>query len=419
MFQRISSGGVMRILFVANVWSIHAARWISQISDQNWNIHIFPTRDLSINPIFNNVVVHDINIRQIGLPSRVRTPGANYIRAYIRKVAKKVNIELPGITRPDVPDITDFNALDVYSKIQGRRLAALIARIKPDIIHSLQFQFDSYPTLEARKIFGEKFPTWIVANWGADIHYFGDFPDHAKKIREVLANCDYYSCECYRDSELARKFGFQGEILPIIPNTGGYNLRRIQELKQKGLTSERKLIALKGYKDWVYRGLVGLEALGKLKNLLIERDYKVCIYIGGTVMKEKAEYLGVPFEMIPYSPHEEILKLHGHARISIGLSMSDAVSTSFLEALVMGSFPIQSNTSCADEWITNGETGFLVPPEDPILISEAIEEALTNDYLVDHAAIVNEQTIKNRLDQMKIKPTAVKFYTDIKLKRVI
>jgi glycosyltransferase involved in cell wall biosynthesis len=403
----------MRILFVANVWSIHAARWISQINDQNWDIHIFPSRDLSINPLFNNVIVHDINRRPADLPSNVKTPGSSLIRAFIRKSTNRVNIQLPISNRPEVPEITDFNGLDLYSKIQGKRIASLIAHIKPDIVHSLQMQFDSYPTLEAKKILGAKFPIWIVANWGADIHYFGDFPDHAAKITDVLTNCDYYSCECYRDSELARKFGFQGEILPIIPNTGGYNLQNIIQFRQQGLTSQRKLIALKGYKDWVYRGLVGLDALGKTKDLLINKGYKVCIYIGGTVMKEKAEELGIPFEMIPYSPHEEILKLHGHSRISIGLSMSDAVSTSFLEAIVMGSFPIQSYTSCANEWVVDGETAFLVPPEDPNLISKAIEKALTDDLLVDKAATINEQSVKKRLDQMNIKPTAVKFYTDI------
>lgn len=408
----------MRILFIANVWSIHTARWISQISDQNWDIHIFPSRDLSINSMFSNVTIHDINRRPVDLPANVKTPGSNLFLAFIRKVTKKINIQLPTINRPDVPEITDFKGLDEYSKIQGKRIASLIRQIKPDLVHSLQFQYDSYPALEAKKILGKKFPTWLVTNWGADIHHFGDFPNHAAKIREVLTSCDYYSCECFRDSELARKFGFQGEVLPIIPNTGGYNPEKINEYKQKGLPSERKLIALKGYKDWVYRGLVGLEALGKCKDLLIERGYKVCIYVGGTVMKEKAEELGIPFEMIPYSPHEEILKLHGHSRISIGLSMSDAISTSFLEALVMGSFPIQSYTSCANEWVTDGETGFLVPPEDANTIAKAIEKALTDDDFVNRAAVINEQTVKDRLVQKKIKPTAVKFYTDIKLRSI-
>ena len=31
----------------------------------------------------------------------------------------------------------------------------------------------------------------------------------------------------------------------------------------------------------------------------------------------------------------------------------------------MGSFPIQSDTACADEWIEDGVSGLIVPPEDP------------------------------------------------------
>ena len=62
----------MRILFIANVWSIHTARWVSQISDQNWDIHLFPSRDLEINPLFNNVTIHDINRRPLDLPATVK-----------------------------------------------------------------------------------------------------------------------------------------------------------------------------------------------------------------------------------------------------------------------------------------------------------------------------------------------------------
>ncbi len=60
-----------------------------------------------------------------------------------------------------------------------------------------------------------------------------------------------------------------------------------------------------------------------------------------------------------FTSHHDILQKHGQARISIGLSIGDAISTSLLEAIVMGSFPIQSWTSCADEWIVDGKTGIL------------------------------------------------------------
>jgi len=71
-----------------------------------------------------------------------------------------------------------------------------------------------------------------------------------------------------------------------------------------------------------------------------------------------------------------MLHYYGRARIYIGLSISDAISTSLLEAMVMGAFPIQSCTACADEWIEDGKSGFIVPPEDPHVIAEAIRRAL-------------------------------------------
>jgi glycosyltransferase involved in cell wall biosynthesis len=95
------------------------------------------------------------------------------------------------------------------------------------------------------------------------------------------------------------------------------------------------------------------------------------------------------------------------------LSISDAISTSLLESIVMGAFPIQSCTSCADEWISNGRSGLIVPPEDPDIIAQAILKALNDDVLVDEAAKINERVAFERLDQTKIKPQVIKMYQDI------
>jgi len=402
----------VKILFVANAWSIHTARWINQISSEGWDIHIFPSRDLQVNPLIRNVTVHDLSIREDDLHPSVITPGAGIHKKGFRSLLRRFHV-IDQISRPIPPGITSFDELNDYARIQGRRLASLIRNLKPDLVHSLQFQYDSYPTLEAKKLLGNGFPKWIVSNWGADIHYFGQFSDHAEKIREVLAQCNYYSCECHRDIDLAHRFGYQGPILPVIPNTGGYDLEWVTKLRMPGATSERKIIAVKGYKDWVYRGLVALDALKQCRDLILDNGYILHIYLGGKVMEDTASSYGLPYQMIPYSPHEEILKLHGRSRVSIGLSLSDAISTSFLEAIVMGSFPIQSFTSCAGEWVRDGESGFLVPPEDPDAVAVAIREALTNDHLVDNAAKENWVTVKNRLDNTKIRPLAIEFYRGI------
>jgi glycosyltransferase involved in cell wall biosynthesis len=97
----------------------------------------------------------------------------------------------------------------------------------------------------------------------------------------------------------------------------------------------------------------------------------------------------------------------------MGLSMSDAISTSFLEAIVMGAFPIQSCTSCANEWVTSGETAFLVPPEDPQVIADALRRALVDDHLVDKAAEMNNKMLRERLDYKKVKDVVISTYQKI------
>lgn len=105
--------------------------------------------------------------------------------------------------------------------------------------------------------------------------------------------------------------------------------------------------------------------------------------------------------------------MHGQARISVGLSISDAISTALLEAMVMGSFPIQSRTACADEWIEHGRTGMLVPVEDPEQVEEALRIALKDDDLVDSAAAANLDTARRRLDQRIVKSEMLKFYATV------
>jgi glycosyltransferase involved in cell wall biosynthesis len=170
---------------------------------------------------------------------------------------------------------------------------------------------------------------------------------------------------------------------------------------------------LKGYQHFAGRALVGLRALERCSDLLA--GYEVAIYCSVHDVILAAELFsfstGIPTRIIPHhSPHDEILRLHGQARISLGLSISDAISTSLLEAMVMGSFPIQSWTACADEWIEYGKNGMLVPPEDPDVIEKSLRLALTDDCLVDAAAAYNERLMQERLDSQKLKKMAVEFY---------
>jgi glycosyltransferase involved in cell wall biosynthesis len=394
-----SKNKTKRILFVA-IPEIHTVRWLRQISDQNWDIHLFPAMDSgTVHAEMENIVVHYSFYRR-------RSHKQGIVKAMgIPLVSNALTVLMIELVKKFVPDYRDF------------QLKWLIGRIKPDIVHSLEFQHAGYLVLTAKQNCRDRFPIWIATNWGSDIYLFGRLHEHKWRIEQILSLCDYYSCECCRDVLLAISFGAKEEnILPVFPNTGGFDLQKVAALRQAGATSERRLIMLKGYWGWAYRSLVGLRALERCADIL--EGYTVVIYLGfNWEIRIAAELFtlntGIPVTFLPLVSHEEILSYHGRARISIGINISDAISTSFLEALVMGSFPIQTHTSCANEWIEDGRTGILVPPEDPEIIEKAIRRALADDVLVDRAADENWVTAVNRLDERKLKLKTLEFYRQV------
>jgi glycosyltransferase involved in cell wall biosynthesis len=389
----------MKILFVAMANSIHTARWLAQISDQGWDIHLFPSIDaVSIHPDLRNITVYEtFYSNQVHHHKSVKTKGFNLYSLTSVNFIKNVWAR-------------------VFPDYRAEKLAHLIKNIRPDLIHSLGIQNAGYLTIEAKEKLKGDFPPWVVSNWGSDIYLFGRLENHKNQIRNVLRNSDYYSCECIRDLKLAKDFGFTGKVLSVIPNTGGFDFNLLYSLRQGGKISSRRLIMLKGYQGIFGRSLVGLRALKRCAELL--RGYEIMIYSAPREVEIAAEIFskstGIPVNIIPQgTKHSDILRLHGRARISIGLSISDAISTSFLEAIVMGSFPIQSNTSSCDEWIEDGKTGFIVPPEDPAIIEQAIRVAIQNDDLVNKAAEINYYLAREKLDNQIIKPKVQEIYRTI------
>lgn len=396
----------MRILVVAMSNSVHTARWLSQVADRGWDIHLFPSIDawIDVHPDIRNITLHHSGCRPVA-PSAagVRFRGVSAFR-------RAADVYRRRVSRNDVPGY------------RARQLARLVDRVRPDVVHSLEIQHAGYLTFAARRLCRKPFPPWIVTNWGSDIYLFGRLAEHEPRIREVLSACDYYSCECQRDVCLAKEYGLRGKVLPVFPNTGGFDLAAVAALRRPGPASARRTVVLKGYQHWAGRALVGLRALERCADAL--SGYDVAVYSATPDVAIAAELMGketgVPVRIVPWeTSHREILALHGRSRISVGLSIGDAISTSFLEAIVMGSFPVQSWTACADEWIEDGRTGLLVPPEDPEIVERALRRALSDDGLVDRAAEENARLAAERLDRAVLKPLAASIYTTVAEERGI
>ena len=94
--------------------------------------------------------------------------------------------------------------------------------------------------------------------------------------------------------------------------------------------------------------------------------------------------------------NENLRKIFLNSRIYIGCSISDGISTSFLEALIYGAYPIQTDTSCANEWVEKGAKASLVQL-DLNTIKLTLQISLSNDVMVNDAFASNANVARKYL----------------------
>ncbi len=383
----------MRILFVTFVDCVHTARWIAQFDGLGWDHHVFPVTHKTPHEELRGVTVHRL---VTGPRTRSLVPEVAFSWPFARGETRVLQL---------------LERFDRYSA--AARLARLVRSLKPDIVHSLGMQGGGYAVLAARQRIGPQFPPWIYSCWGYDIHYFGQLPEHAERIRQVLRHCDYMTADCRRDVQLAREFGFAGETAGVFPGGGGFDLQEMRALRQPGPVRSRRVIAVKGYQDRPEgsRGLVAIEALRRCAPL--PPGYEVVVYSAAPEVRAAGEQLEreaqIQLRFLPPVPHREMARLFGSARIAIGLATTDGTPNTMLEAMIAGAFPIQSDTISTREWI-DGHNGLLVPPEDAGALAEAILLALEDDALVDCAAELNAAVADARLERGKIREQVIQMY---------
>ncbi|MGH8659652.1 MAG: glycosyltransferase family 4 protein [Gammaproteobacteria bacterium] len=420
-----------RMLFVAMQMSPHAARWINLIADQGWDLHLFPINYLPVLPEMRGVTVHQPWLRlrpRMTLRMLLDNPrgffgGRCNIEAALHPNGLPVRAILPLPVVSPLDRILNrvmrvrLGESDIHAPLLygPRVLARLVRRLQPDLIHSMEFQLCSYNVLRAKEISGPGFPSWLATNWGSDIYYYRNFPEHRSQISRLLRSIDYYSCECTRDVGIARELGLTAKVMPVMPNSGGFDLERVGALRHVHVPSARRLIMVKGYQHFAGRALTALDAIERCASAL--SDFRIFVFSASTDVIERVQELqfslGMNIQILPYSNHDKMLRMFARSRVYLGVSVSDAISTSLLEAMATGAFPIQTNTSCCDEWIADGRSGFIVPPDDVDLIADRIRRAVTDDGLVDQAAEINWRNVQERLDQRLLQQQAIAFYDEI------
>lgn len=370
-----------RVLVVGMVDSIHLARWLGQFTSSEIEFLIFPsTYYRNIHP----------NLGLLKYP-QFRVFGYRLFRNFSGYFDSLLTFRI-------------INSR-IGEKLRKIFLSIAIAEFKPTIIHAIEIQHAGYLMYPSSFTTSKR----ILTNWGSDIYYFKNFENHRKRIVRAINWASHYSAECQRDYELASFFGFSGEFLPKIPNAGGFDL-----VESNLPCSERELILVKTYGGQFGAGEIAIRAIQRF--IQEYPEMKVHFYSVTPDLVENVRHVQVKSQgKITFSTlreplkHEELMELFQRTRIYLGCSKSDGLSTSFLQAVCSGAYPIQTNTSCAQELVDEGASGNIINlDEDTVL--EALRKAHLDPVSLDASQKNNFGYARDKLSTEFVKNRAQMFY---------
>lgn len=361
------------VLIICMLDSIHSARWLESYKDEDINFYLFPSTP--------NRKVHQ---KILDLTSADSDQNAKYHISYWNYLSIFLWL------------------LDIFLKdnLRGFIVGNLIKKRSFRVVHAIELNHAGYILNKAHKFANLKEIKKIVTSWGSDIYWFRRYPKHKQELSQLLRNSDEFISECRRDHQLATELGFKGKFWHPTPVTGGFAEDFLA--KEQSLPSSRKYILVKGYESFVGRASIALSAISALNAELTE--YEIKVYSANLKTKslvrklQKETNLTIDVFGKKKLSHDQMLQLFENSRIYLGVSLSDGISVSLLESMATGAFPIQTNTSCGNEWVKNGESAFLVEPELES-IKTALLKALKSNELVDVAMDINRKTAKERLNQ--------------------
>ncbi len=275
-------------------------------------------------------------------------------------------------------------------------LARAVIVFRPAVIHFHEMQHGAY-------IFNyisgyHKFSVstrLVVSTWGSDLSLYSWADNHQAHLKSSLHWIDLLTAEKSLELVDANRLGFTGEFrAPVYIHVGVDDRQLSHKLTPP---SERKRVLLKGYQGGPGRGLNGLHVISQ--NAQILDGFEILVFSADDPVRIQVDKLrnrdGLNIRCFS-TTHDGMQEIFRSSRLSIGLSETDGLPASFVEAMTSGCFTIQSQNSAAQEFIVNGRNGFLVDPWGFAEINQAFVQALTDDNLVDSAVEINREVLRRK-----------------------
>jgi len=381
-----------RILFVAEPHSVHTQGWLRLLEATGWDVHVLAP----------------------GGPPACRLP------ATFHTLDPNVANPAGNGVRPFWPfrrGLTRAYRMRFGSGPDGesRRLAELVRKLKPAIVHSMRLQTEGYTTLGALEAIRQVGAAWVVSLWGSDLAYYAEQPGHRGRVRAVLAHCDRLLADCRRDLRLARRYGADERALADgepVPGNGGVDVERICRRVAEADPARRRIVLFPHAREDRFHQfgpvVAALRASGPPEGY--QFVFLGCDEAARQTIQMLPSGLRCRCRALPTVPPDEALEWIARSRAVVKPSRSDGTPNAMLEAMAAGALPVVSPIESIREWVEAGVNGLLVSNGDASALAAAIARACTDDDLVRTAAAKNLALVRERADRRAVRGRVLAMY---------
>ncbi len=286
----------------------------------------------------------------------------------------------------------------------AKKLCAFIKEVQPDIIHAMRVPYEGMLTAYALNNMGRgnpapTLPKFVVSIWG------NDFTLHAPSTplmrwytQLTMSKVHALHADVERDIRLAREWGLSEENATlVVPGNGG--IRSDVFYHPKELVTNPIIINPRGIRPYV-RNDIFFKSIPLVLAKRSDARFLCTGMLGEAQVMEWIRELGIEHavKLLPLIPHTEMGEVFRRAQIVVSPAVHDGTPNSLIEGMACGCFPVAGDLESIREWITHGQNGLLVNPNDPRSIADAILLGLEREDLRRDAAGLNTNIISARAD---------------------
>ena len=390
----------MHILFVADGRSPITRRWIDNLRPLGWQISLISTFPCApIAGVRLAAVLPVAFAQQSGSQAGGAAPAAQHksLVSRIRPLAQTLRHWLGPWTLP----------------FYTHRYRALLAELQPDLVHALRIPFEG--------MLASATPAdipLVVSTWGNDLTLHAPAsPRMSALTRHTLQRADALMSDTRRDARLSQKWGFAAsKPMLVVPGNGGLDLTEIQAAAQQIKRAQPpRILNPRGLRSYV-RTDTFFQAIP-----LVLQKHPGAVFVCTSMQGQKEAQdwvarLGIQqnVTLLPLLSQPQLWQEYAHSTISVSISTHDGTPNTLLEAMAFGCLPICGDIESIREWITPGENGLLVPPDDPQALAAAIDRALNDAAFRQTAAQKNLALVTERASSASMQEKIAAFYSRFK-----